>query len=318
MIRALCYAAPLLLAVAAARAQVPLSGSFTASRACPALQSIRQQSNPGNVTVQPGQAYPVTGKNRLDATFYQIMVEGARRWVSVDCGQIGGGATASNAPAPGQRATHVLALGWEPAFCRQHMDKAECSSMTARSEDATELSMHGLWPQPRGTAYCNVDRNLVEADRSHHWDALPEPEISAATRQSLGAVMPGLESGLERHEWIVHGTCFGTSADAYFARAASLVRQANAAPVRDLFVQNLGATVTADAIRGAFDKAFGPGAGARVMVSCSGDGQNRHISELVVSLAGDVAGSAKLGDLIQAAAPVQPGCPSGIVDRPGR
>ncbi len=330
MIRMLRYAAPvaMLLAVAPAQAQVPLSGSFTAGQACPALQSIRQQANPGNVTVQPGQTYRVTGKNRPDATFYQIVVDGAQpsqRWVSVDCGQIGGSAASSPASIPtstarssGARATHVLALGWEPAFCRQHMDKTECSSMTSSSADATQLSLHGLWPQPRGTAYCNVERSFVQADKAHNWDVLPEPQISGETRQSLASVMPGLQSGLQRHEWIVHGTCFGTPADSYFARAASLAQQANAAPIRNLFVQNIGSTVTSDAIRAAFDQAFGPGAGTRVTVSCSGQGQGRRISELVVSLAGNVAGSAALGDLIQAASPVQPGCQSGIVDRPAR
>jgi ribonuclease T2 len=85
--------------------------------------------------------------------------------------------------------------------------------------------------------------------------------------------------------------------------------------VRDVLVQNIGATVSSSAIRAAFDRAFGPGAGARVTVSCSGQGQGRQISELVISLAGDVTGSAPVGDLIQAAAPVPPGCPSGLVDR---
>lgn len=85
--------------------------------------------------------------------------------------------------------------------------------------------------------------------------------------------------------------------------------------MRDLFVQNIGATISSTAIRGAFDRAFGPGAGARVTVSCSGRGAGRQIGELVISLAGDVTGSAPVVDLIQAAAPVPPGCPSGLVDR---
>ena len=61
--------------------------------------------------------------------------------------------------------------------------------------------------------------------------------------------------------------------------------------------------------------AIGAGAGARVTVSCNGRGEDRKITELVISLAGDVAGNAPLADLIRAAQPVPPGCPSGIVER---
>lgn len=304
------------LAVAPAFAQVPVSGAFTATKACPALVSIRQQSNPDNTMVEVSKTYRVTGKNRPDATFYQIVVDGAQpsqRWVNVDCGTLGGEAAGAGS---GARATHVLALGWEPAFCREHREKAECAAMTAQSADANQLSLHGLWPQPRGTAYCRVDRELVQADKAHRWDALPEPPISAATRQRLAAVMPGVQSGLERHEWIVHGTCYGGPADGYFSRAAALAEQVNAGPVRALFAEHVGGAVAVEDVRAAFDQAFGAGAGARVTMSCQGNGPARHVSELVISLAGDVAGSAPLASLIQAAAPVQPGCPSGLVDRP--
>jgi hypothetical protein len=38
--------------------------------------------------------------------------------------------------------------------------------------------------------------------------------------------MPGFQSGLRRHEWIVdHGACYGTAADSYFNRAADLAEQ---------------------------------------------------------------------------------------------
>lgn len=323
MNRLLCLAASLaaLFVIAPARAQVRLSGSFTASQACPALQAIRQQTNPGNVMLEPGHVYRVIGKNRPDATFFQIVVDGAQpsqRWVAVECGQIGLAPEGTGAAAGGANATHVLALGWEPAFCRQHRDKAECARETSQTGDANGLSLHGLWPQPRGKAYCNVAPRLVQTDKAHDWASLPEPEISPATRERLSQVMPGVQSGLQRHEWIVHGTCFGAPADAYFNRAASLAEQVNASPVRHLFVQSIGQTLSADAIRSAFDQAFGPGAGTRVTVSCSGQGTSRHITELVISLAGDVNGSAPMGALIQAASPVTPGCPSGAVDRAPR
>ncbi len=308
-----------------ASAQVAMSGTLAATQACPAYQSIRNQTNPGGVTIEPGRTYQITGKNKTEATYYQILIDGAsppQRWVEVACGDVNAAAAtpsgnAAAATPPGAaRATHVLALGWEPAFCLQHEDKTECARETGQSFDATHLSLHGLWPQPRGKAYCNVAQGLKEADQNHDWASLPEPDLSEATKKRLSAVMPGFQSGLERHEWIEHGTCFGATADFYFNRAADLVEQINASGVRELFVQNVGKSLSADAIQAAFDQAFGAGAGARVTVSCQGKSPQRNIGELDISLAGDVAGSAPIGDLILAAPPSQQGCPSGVVVQP--
>jgi ribonuclease T2 len=203
----------------------------------------------------------------------------------------------------------------EPAFCEDHRDKNECRELSSTGFAATHLSLHGLWPQPRGTQYCNVAPNLKEIDRDHDWNDLPEPDVSENTLSRLAAVMPGAQSKLERHEWIVHGTCFGSNAEGYFARAAGLAEAVDASKVSQLFANNVGRSLSAEAIRAAFDDAFGAGAGARVTVSCNGRGENREITELMISLAGDVGGTAPLGDLIHAAQPVPPGCPSGIVER---
>ncbi len=145
------------------------------------------------------------------------------------------------------RAQHMsLAVGWEPAFCDKHSDKNECHDLTGNSFAGTHLSLHGLWPQRRGTQYCNVPANLEQVDRDHNWGGLPEPDLSANTLNRLRAVMPGVESKLERHEWIVHGTCFGGNAEGYFTRAAGLAEAIDASKVSTLFADNVGRTLTTD------------------------------------------------------------------------
>ena len=321
-----------LIAATPAVAQVKMSGAFTATEACPAFQSIRKMTNPGEVSLEPGHAYPIVAKNREDATHYQVVIDGASpalRWVAVGCGGLDeanatppvevapAGVAPVPAPAGVHAVTHVLALGWEPTFCRSHEQKAECRTETPSGFDATHLSLHGLWPQPRGKAYCGVDASLVSADKNHSWDDLPEPELSAAVKTRLAAAMPGFQSGLERHEWIVHGTCFGASADVYFSRAAELAEQVNASAVRDLFVSRIGQTLTRDDLSAAFNQAFGAGAGDRITLQCHGRGPDREIDAIVVSLAGDVVGKAPLGELMQAAAAVGSSCPSGLVRKVG-
>ena len=320
--------------VGPAHADVALNGTFTATQTCPAYQSIRKSTNPEDVSVEANKSYDILAKNKPDETHYRIVVEGAQpaeRWVSSSCGRVDttgqqvGGAAKSAAPAgapaaaaankSGVRATHVLSMSWEPAFCAQHGDKSECRVLTSTSYAGTHLSLHGLWPQPRGTQYCNVPAEVSQIDRNHDWNGLPEPDISADTLKRLSAVMPGVQSKLQRHEWIVHGTCFGGTADAYFARAAGLSEAVNASKVPQLFSDKAGQSLSADDIRAAFDEAFGAGAGARVTVSCQGRGADRKITELIINLAGDVKGSAPLGDLMRAAQALTPGCPSGSVVR---
>lgn len=324
----------LLTADAPAHADVPMTGTFAATEACPAYQSFRKETNPGDVKLEPNKTYDLLSKNKPDATHYRVVVDGAQpaeRWVSISCGTVDpNGQQARTAPnsskasaggaasgdTSGVRGTHVLAMSWQPTFCAQHTDKAECRDLKSTSYAGTHLSLHGLWPQPRGTQYCNVSPDLKQTDRDHDWNRLPEPEMSADTQKRLAAAMPGVQSNLQRHEWIVHGTCFGTSADAYFARAATLAEAVNASKVSQLFADNVGRSLSTDAIRAAFDDAFGPGAGARVTVSCRGRGDNRKITEMIINLAGDVSGSGALGDLIHAAQALPAGCPGGLISQP--
>ncbi|MBD2744174.1 EndoU domain-containing protein [Coleofasciculus sp. FACHB-1120] len=72
----------------AAYAQVPPSGTFTATRTCVAPRAING-INPGNIQVSKGQRYQAVGFNSPKRKFIQIAVPGAkpeRRWVSADCG----------------------------------------------------------------------------------------------------------------------------------------------------------------------------------------------------------------------------------------
>jgi ribonuclease T2 len=324
------WAAVSLLTITAASAQIAATGAFKASKACLALQSIRSGTNPGNVQLEIGQSYPLIAKNKQDATYYRVAVEGAsprERWVEVGCGDVGGAQSPTPAPAPtsaggdGVEATHVLAVSWEPAFCEEKGEKAECQRETEQSFEATHFSLHGLWPQPNGNFYCGVDRALKDADKRNHWADLPEPDLSAATHDRLATEMPGILSGLERHEWIKHGTCFGADANTYFNREAELAEQLNASPARELFAGKIGQSVSLAEIRGAFDAAFGAGAGARVVVHCQGNGAEREISELIIYLAGAVNGPAPLADLIHTSAPPspsEPNCPSGLVAETAR
>ena len=85
-------------------------------------------------------------------------------------------------PPQGEESTdNLLALSWQPAFCETKPDTDECLELNAGELPVTEtqLSIHGLWPQPESRAYCGVPAALVSLDKASRWSELPAPELDA-------------------------------------------------------------------------------------------------------------------------------------------
>jgi ribonuclease T2 len=314
----------LLMLALPARAEVPLSGSFTASMACPAYQSINRQTNPGAVMTEPGRAYELVAGNKAPPSHYWIVMPGAtpdRRWVAVECGTTDSAVetdAAEPAPPPAYRGTqYVLAVNWQPAFCETSPGKPECRRQREDSFEATNFTLHGLWPQPRSKEYCDVPARERAASEFGDWHDLPELDLSPALRRDLDEAMPGTQSGLDRHEWTRHGTCYGTSAEKYYADALDLMLALNTSDVAELFAGNIGRKITLAQVRDAFDAAFGPGAGERVTMDCAPDGNRTIITELTIGLTGTITGPDDFAALIAAANPTDGGCRSGMVDPVG-
>lgn len=318
----------LLLLALPARAEVPLTGYFTATMACPALQSISRETNPGDITTRPGTAYDLIAGNKDRPTHLWIVVPGAepeRRWVSVDCGTRSTdaegrvGEPTPSAPPPTYRGTqYILAVNWQPAFCELSPRKTECRNQRATSFEATNFTLHGLWPQPRNNEYCNVPAGERYASEDGRWRDLPILDLPLSLRRDLDEAMPGSQSALDRHEWTKHGTCYGTDASKYYADALDLMLALNASEVAELFASNIGKRITLTQIRSAFDNAFGPGSGERVRMTCEQDGNRTIITELTIGLTGRIDGPDSLPRLIAAASPTEGGCRSGQVDAVGQ
>ncbi|TWB61496.1 ribonuclease T2 [Rhizobium sp. ERR 922] len=218
------------------------------------------------------------------------------------------------------RTRFILAASWEPAFCQTNQKKAECRNQSSNNHDATNFSLHGLWPMRQ--EYCDVSEDLKQADRGRDWKDLPVVQLSQDVKVKLDKVMPGTQSGLERHEWIKHGTCTKLSADQYFSIAAGLIAELNTSAVRDLFAQNIGKELDAESIKAAFDQSFGEGANARIKMSCRRVGDVRMISELTIGLSEDAidpqqGSEPRLAKLIQGAGSTSFGCDRGVVDAAG-
>lgn len=337
---ALAYGwALVLLGAGLGHAQPVLDGFLQATSACAATPAIRSPNNPGDVRLKPGTTYRILAENRAGGTHYLLITPGAspeKRWVEKTCGTLASSADnpavaepGGVAPAPAARggapartdrrmsgSRMIVAMNWQPAFC-ETSGSPECTSQTANRFDASNFALHGLWPQPRGREFCGVSSRLREADEGD-WTALPAPELSAATKRALDEAMPGTRSGLDRHEWLRHGTCYGTDAEEYFQDSLEVLKAVNASDVRRLFADRVGRNVTRDEVRAAFDRSFGAGAGDRVRLTCRRDGGRELVSEITLGLSGDIRPDADLSPLILAAPEARGGCSGGLVDAVGR
>lgn len=223
----------------------------------------------------------------------------------------------STAAEAQQRTQYILAINWQPAFCETQPDRSECESQTERRFDASHFALHGLWPQPRSREYCGLDEQTIRLDEAGEWNRLPAPQLSFRLKAELSIAMPGTQSGLDRHEWITHGTCYGSDAEAYFADSLAMLKAVNTSPVADLFASAIGEELTQSEVRAAFDDAFGSGAGKRVRLNCVDDDGQQLISELTIGLTGDIDGSDSFAARIMEARPTDGGCASGFVDPVG-
>jgi len=209
---------------------------------------------------------------------------------------------------------NLLALSWHNAFCETHRYKKECkrglSDLVKRKPRDTQFVLHGLWPQPRNNVYCNVEKDFVDADKRKRWRDLPCLALDDDVEKELEKIMPGFSSELHKHEWVKHGTCYGTDANTYYGDAVKLVKQVNNSALGKFFTQNIGKKITLKQVQILADKSFGRGAGSRITLQC-----NRGlVTELWLNLG---SGSNDLATLLKKGKPKKSRCKSGFIDKAG-
>ncbi|MEB3341582.1 ribonuclease T2 [Okeania sp.] len=299
---------------------------------CEAYTSIKKKSEP--VTLEPGKVYQALGLNKESGDYISIKVGNQNKWINKNCGQFNPTMKSSNetqnseaqessyqeiiiteenkivasCPPQGCAEEYVLAISWQPSFCQGKQDKIECISQTEDRFDATNFTLHGLWPDRIN--YCGVSYQDINDSKYRNWDDLPSLNLDEETTSELEIVMPGKQSYLHRHEWIKHGTCDGRNEDTYYDISIDLLNDVNTSKVQDLFAANIGKRITRSQIETAFDNSFGKGAGESVKISCN-DGL---ITELQIKMRRPLLGE-KLADVLVPRSGSS--CSSGIVDPVG-
>lgn len=209
--------------------------------------------------------------------------------------------------APEGATRHVLALSWQPGYCMVRPNAAECEKAAGQGL-APRLGLHGLWQVKK--SYCGIDAELKKRDRSRNWDDLPKLVLSDGIEARLAAAMPGVASGLDRHQWLMHGTCHAATAEAYFSRALDMLEAVNRSPVGAFFASRSGTIVTISEVGEAFDGAFGAGAGERVRLRCRSVDGKAVVTGVTIGLS---AAEGELSALVLNAAPTKQDCKAGFL-----
>ncbi len=181
---------------------------------------------------------------------------------------------------------NILAVSIQHNFCRFHHNKKECRTLYKNEFAKNNFTLHGLWPQPRSKQNCS---NKFERLDSDLW-------------RELKVKMPGVVSGLARHEWRKHGSCYGKSESEYFKDALKLLDEVNKSRLKDFIFSHVGKVVTKQQINRVLKYP------RKVQLVC----KRGYITEIRFSLKGDVS-SSSLEELQKDAKPLFGSCQRGKI-----
>jgi len=283
----------------------------SATQSCPAYNNMKHTTNTNSIKLKVGEKYRI-----LDHKKGQILtlIKGeriAQRWVDENC--FSNSKSTSKEPIKATTKTskqNLLAISWQNAFCQTHQYKKECKSMKRGDFASSHFVLHGLWPQPRNNQYCNMSKKQIGMDKNKQWNRLDRLDLTPQVREDLKKYMPGYSSNLHLHEWVKHGSCYGTDASKYYGDAINLLNQINNSKVQKYFENHIGQRVKLSDIRKIFDTEFGKDTGKRVTMNC-----NRGlITELWLYIG---SGSDKLSELLKQGQTTKSRCFKGKIDPVG-
>ncbi|KHT64538.1 hypothetical protein RJ45_05980 [Photobacterium gaetbulicola] len=268
-------------------ASIKVEGVFEATMPCPAFQSFRQQTNPGDSKVIPRQQYAAYARNKPNGAWLQIIVPEASpslRWVNLSCGQ-------SDLSSPrqvkgsnhqcqtkGQYDSYLLAVSWQHGFC-QHAtgvaSKPECTAINQQQLSIYNLTLHGLWPTRQS---CGIRYGYCEPDK--------KMDLTPSTISTLAPWMPNFyyQTEFGAYQWKKHGSCQYREDDDYFLLATSLVRQVDTSLIGRYIKQHVGKQMSTAQFKQVLIDNFGLHAVNRIQLSCI---NKRYLQEIRLSLGMD-------------------------------
>ncbi|MGF1682928.1 ribonuclease T2 family protein [Photobacterium minamisatsumaniensis] len=263
-------------------ASVKAQGTFTAVERCPAFQSIRKKTNPGNISTQIGTRYQTIAINKPQGDWVQLYIKSASpqtRWVNLNCGnadfQKHTKSDGSVCTVPNKHDSYVLAVSWQPGFCEHANfkgEKPECTALNNNQLTSHHLTLHGLWPNKKSCGikygYCSPASTM---------------DLSAETIAEIAYWMPNFhyQTTFGAYQWKKHGTCQSRSDDEYFLAASNLVQQTDASPIGQYVKQHIGQRISINEFQRYLSNQLGQQAVKRLQLSCL---KGKYLQEIRLNL----------------------------------
>lgn len=263
-----------------------MSGTFKAVSACDAYKSFNKGTNPGLIKTTPGMEYDAVEVNNKDMDWVRINIPGIKdplRWVSGECGikhfdggkpDQGDGDKTAKCSTKNQQDSYVLALTWQPGFCKHYNykgKKPECEAIRQGDLVVDHMTLHGLWPNRKdcGTKYGNC--------------VGPKLDLEESTVSKLAPWMPNFfyEQSFGVYEWDKHGTCQNLPDDDYFLAALKLVESVDASAVGSYIKSHSGRDMSMKEFFANVKDAYGQEVADRITLLCA-DG--KYLQEVRVNL----------------------------------
>ena len=195
--------------------------------------------------------------------------------------------------------SYVLALSFQPGFCKVHGDsKKECRHIRDDAYLSHHFSLHGLWPNQDA---CGIHYGFCNAQPKDQFCDYAPLILNEMASKQLGDVMLSYryQTCLERHEWNKHGTCQERTPDDYFLLATHFVNEMNASLLGDYIANHVGEMVKLKALQDVVSQQFGKNASHNILFHCQG----AILTEVTVGLPDTLSETNSLVELVQQATP---------------
>ncbi|MGF1727282.1 ribonuclease T2 family protein [Photobacterium nomapromontoriensis] len=287
-------------------AAVKIEGTFIATQSCPAFQSIKKKSNPGQHKTTVGEKYQARLLNKPNGDWVQLSIPNAKpslRWVNIQCGKQPLSLHSTTVPTPKKQTdskqcqtaglydSYVLAVSWQPGFCEHgkfKTNKPECAAIKNAQRPVHNLTLHGLWPNRR---QCGIQYGYCRPDN--------KMELSQSTIETIAPWMPNFyyQTDFGQYQWKKHGSCQSRPDDEYFLLATNLVKQVDSSPIGDYIKGHIGRTISIANFEKNMVQALGQQATKRIQLSCL---KGRYLQEIRFNLAEDFEKSPSLRAKLEA------------------
>ncbi len=287
----------------------PLDGSFIAHHSCEAYTSKNRLNNPDGAILTIGSIYQVTEENKPKGSWVRVLIptiEQPQRWIKKSCGKLNNIVRTDTLPNSGNNSemscsvpntydSNVLAITWQAGFCEHYKYsgvKGECDAMNAGELQATNLTIHGLWPNKKscGNNYGKCSKEPLSLNpptitKLQKW----MPNFAFSSKHKFGV-----------HEWTKHGTCQELSDDDYFLRIIRLTERFDSSTLGSYIRQNLGKTIETNKFREHLNQSLGKEVVNKMSLRCTGAG-TKYLNEIRINLPKEINELGTLQDLVTGA-----------------